>query len=240
MSYAKNDDFCKSEIKIFQKEIERNKIQSVIPPIEFNVSDTKFTQIVKDKIIPHNPDAVIISGLGKNHGNFLKQLRDNGYQKPIIIGNGLNFPGIVKYCGQQCSDIFVAQAYDYASEKNGNRELKQAYSDLPEKEREGHYPSQFVAQMFTAIQVTIDTMKKLEENHEERGQLSLRDINLSDPQQLAALRTAFNAQLRSSNMSFRTPIGEIQIDQDGEVHQSDSDIIIIELDSREGQKKITE
>jgi hypothetical protein len=92
------------------------------------------------------------------------------------------------------------------------------------------YPTQFAAQMYTAIQVVV---------------YSLREIgNKMYDMSVEQRRKELLGQLRSKDVEHRkvfdTPIGSIWIDNDGEVHQDDSEIIVIELESgKEKWKKFS-
>jgi branched-chain amino acid transport system substrate-binding protein len=68
-------------------------------------------------------------------------------------------------------------------------------------------PPQFMAQAFTAVQVFVEALKKVETTNKKK-------ITQMD---LAKVRADLNKQIRTG--SYMTPLGKISLDKDGEIHQ---------------------
>lgn len=200
--YAQNDAFNTSESGTFQETVKKMGLQ-IATLQKFQTTDTDFTTQVT-AVLGANVDLAIVSGLSADGGNLVKQLRQLGYKGPIIGGNGLNTVNIFPVCGQYCDGILIAQAYSPSADpKNAiNNALVKEYRDRFKKD-----PPQFTAQTFTAVQVFVEALKKVEAATKKK-------ITQLD---LAKVREELNKQIRIG--SYMTPLGKINLDKEGEIHQ---------------------
>jgi len=198
--YAQNDAFSASETGIFQEAIKALNLD-IVTLQKFQTTDTDFTTQVT-AVLGENADLVVISGLAADGGNLVKQLRQLGYKGPIVGGNGFNSTNMFPVCGALCEGILVAQAYSPQADNPTNKAFVEKYQEAYKKT-----PPQFAAQAFTAVQVIVEALRKVEK---ESGK-KITAMELADA------RTALNKALRTG--SYITPIGEIILDPQGEVIQ---------------------
>jgi len=198
--FAQNDAFSASETTVFQDAIKALGLETVSVQ-KFQTTDTDFTTQVT-AVLGANADLVVISGLAADSGNLVKQLRQLGYKGLIVGGNGLNSPNMFPVCGPLCEGIMVAQAYSPQADFPINKEFSAKFTEAYKKA-----PAQFSAQAFTAVQVMVEALRKVEK---ESG----KKITAMD---LADVRVALNKALLTG--SYMTPVGEISLDPEGEVIQ---------------------
>lgn len=211
--YAQNDAFNTSESGTFQETVKKMGLQ-IATLQKFQTTDTDFTSQVT-AVLGANVDLAIVSGLSADGGNLVKQLRQLGYKGPIIGGNGLNTVNIFPVCGQYCDGILIAQAYSPSADpKNAiNTAMADDYRAKYKKE-----PPQFTAQTFTAVQVFVEALKKVEA-------VTKKKITQQD---LGKVREELNKQIRTG--SYMTPLGKISLDQEGEIHQENFYVAKIKMD----------
>ena len=200
--YAQNDAYSTSESGTFQETAKALGL-TIATIQKFQTTDSDFTTQVT-AVIAAKVDLVIISGLAADSGNLVKQLRQLGYKGVIVGGNGLNTPNIFPVCGTYCSDILVAQAYSPATtaQNPANKVFVDEYKARFKKD-----PPQFAAQAYTAVQVFVEALKKVEAT---AGKKVVQT-------ELADVRTLLNAAIRTG--SYKTPLGEISLDKEGEISQ---------------------
>jgi branched-chain amino acid transport system substrate-binding protein len=200
--YAQNDAFNTSESGTFQETVKKMGLQ-IVTIQKFQTTDTDFTTQVT-AVLGAKVDLAIVSGLSADGGNLVKQLRQLGYKGPIIGGNGMNTANIFPVCGRYCEGVVIAQAYSPSADpKNAiNKAMVKAYRDKYKKD-----PPQFMGQAFTAVQVFVEALKKVETTNKKK-------ITQMD---LAKVRADLNKQIRTG--SYMTPLGKISLDKDGEIHQ---------------------
>jgi branched-chain amino acid transport system substrate-binding protein len=191
--FAQNDAFSKSETEIFQQTV-KDKGLELVTVQKFQTTDTDF-QTQATAGINAKPDLVIISGLAADGGNLVKQLRQLGYKGLIIGGNGLNTSNLFPVCQALCDGIMIAQAYSPEHPGDVNKAFRSAYQAQFKKE-----PPQFSAQAFTAVQVFVEALKKVDTKK------SLNEI-----------RTQLNQTLLKGN--YDTPLGQISFSPEGEIFQ---------------------
>ncbi|PZV16231.1 MAG: branched-chain amino acid ABC transporter substrate-binding protein [Pseudanabaena sp.] len=213
--YAQNDAFTKSETEIFQQAVKNERL-NLITTQRFQTTDTDF-QIQATNAINLNPDLVIISGLAADGGNLIRQIRELGYKKIIVGGNGLNTSNIFAVCKALCDGVLIAQAYSPNYDSEINRTFRTMYRARYLKE-----PPQFSAQAFSAVQVFMEALQTLERSHKVR-QMPLPE-----------LRTALNQQILAGK--YNTPLGEISFTSDGEVIQKNFYVAQIEMQDGERGK----
>ncbi|MEM7125325.1 MAG: ABC transporter substrate-binding protein [Chloroflexota bacterium] len=208
--YLEEDAFTESEAKAFREAISQNDRLTPVYDIPFAKDD--FDNDYADQItqlLDNPPDLLIISGRFSDGVKIVQLFRaqyqerfDHEFDGEIIGGNGMNSSKIFADCGQACNGLVIAQAYDIDLKTNINPKFIQAYETAT-----GKQPSQIAAQMFTAVQVVVDSLIKINETE----QISVMEL----PQ----LRRRLKEQLHQSNLSFQTPLGEIWFDSEGEICQ---------------------
>jgi branched-chain amino acid transport system substrate-binding protein len=200
--YAQNDAYSTSETGTFQESAKSHGL-NILTVQKFQTTDSDFTTQVT-AVLGAKVDLVIISGLAADSGNLVKQLRQMGYKGLIVGGNGLNTPNIFPVCGTYCNDIMVAQAYSPASiaQNPANKAFVNQYTALFKKS-----PSQFAAQAYAGVQVFAEALKKVEATTKKR----LTQMELADA------RSQLNKAIRTG--SYKTPLGEISLDKEGEINQ---------------------
>ena len=200
--YAQNDAYSTSESGTFQETAKALGLHLATIQ-KFQTTDSDFTTQVT-AVIAAKVDLTIISGLAADSGNLVKQLRQLGYKGTIVGGNGLNTPNIFPVCGAYCNDILVAQAYSPATtvQNPANKLFVDEYTARFKKD-----PPQFAAQAYAAVQVFVEALKKVEATAGKKVvQMELTDV-----------RTFLNAAIRTG--SYKTPLGEISLDKEGEINQ---------------------
>lgn len=198
--FAQNDAFSASETGIFQEAIKGLGLE-IVTIQKFQTTDTDFTTQVT-AVLGANADLVVISGLAADGGNLVKQLRQLGYKGLIVGGNGFNSTNMFPVCGPLCEGILVAQAYSPQADNPTNKAFVAKFEEAYKKT-----PPQFAAQAFTAVQVVVESLRKIEKATGKK----ITDM------ELAEVRAALNKALREG--SFVTPVGEINLTPEGEVVQ---------------------
>ncbi|MDD2736048.1 MAG: ABC transporter substrate-binding protein [Desulfuromonadaceae bacterium] len=216
--YAQNDAFNTSESGTFQESVKKMGLQ-IVTLQKFQTTDTDFTSQVT-AVLGANVDLTIVSGLAADGGNLVKQLRQLGYKGPIIGGNGLNTAKVFPVCGKYCDGIIIAQAYSPSTKNPVNEAMAAEYRTKYKSE-----PPQFTAQAFTAVQVFVEALRKVEA-------VTKKKITQLD---LAKVREELNKQIRIG--TYVTPLGKISLDQDGEIHQENFYVakIKMEADGKSGK-----
>jgi branched-chain amino acid transport system substrate-binding protein len=195
--YAQNDAFSQSETVIFQQALENLKLE-IVTIQKFQTTDTDF-QTQATSAINLKPDLMVISGLASDSGNLVRQIRELGYQGLIVGGNGFNTPNIFPICKRLCDGVMVAQAYSPEHDNAINRAFRSAYRKQYQQD-----PPQFAAQGFTAVQVFVEALRKVQ-------------AQSNSPTTLVDYRLVLNQQILAG--SYETPLGEIRFTSEGEVIQ---------------------
>ncbi len=210
--YAQNDAYSTSETGTFQEAVKSHGLQLVTVQ-KFMTTDTDFTTQAT-AVLGAKVELVIISGLAADGGNLAKQLRQLGYKGLIIGGNGFNTANVFPVCGKDCDGILVAQAYSPDVKNPVNNAFVSEYRKQFKKD-----PPQFAAQSFTAVQVFVEALRKVEAA--TRKKITQLDI--------ATVRTELNKAIRTG--SYITPLGEISLDHEGEIHQKAFYVSQIRMDA---------
>ncbi len=197
--YAQDDAFNVSETGIFQEAITSLGLNIALIQ-KTSVKDTDFTTQIT-AILSADVDMVVMSCLAADGGNMVKQLRQLGYEGTIVGGNGFNSPNMYPVCGKECTGVIVAQAYSPKAGNAENQAFAAAFKDMFKKD-----PAQFSAQSYTAVKAIVDALNEV--------QASGKDVAGMD---LTELRKDLNKALVGS--SYETPLGEITLDQNGEISQ---------------------
>ncbi len=196
--YAQNDAFSTSETGIFQDTAKAQGL-TLATVQKFQTTDTDFTTQVT-AVLGANADMVIISGLVADSGNLIKQLRQLGFKGLIAGGNGLNTSNLFPVCGKDCDGVIVAQAYSPNEPSSVNQLFVKQYRAQYKKD-----PPQFAAQAYAGVQVMVEALNRINQKKK------LSTWNLDD------LRVALNKQILTGK--YKTPLGEISFDKEGEVSQ---------------------
>ncbi|MFN8374068.1 MAG: ABC transporter substrate-binding protein [Anaerolineae bacterium] len=196
--YAQNDAFSSSETTVFQSVV-TNLGLNLATVQTFQTTDTDFSTQITNAIAV-NPQLVVISGLAVDGGNLIRQLREFGYTGLIVGGNGFNTPNIFPVCQQYCEGLIVAQAYSPLNPAEINTTFVQLYSDS-----QGRTASQFSAQAFTAVQVYIEALIRLD------------NIVALETLDTATLRSLLNMAVLAGG--YDTPLGPISFTPTGEIVQ---------------------
>jgi len=210
--YAQNDAFSASETVTFQETVKGQKLE-IATLQKFMTTDTDFTTQAT-AVLRAKVDLVIISGLAADGGNLVKQLRQLGYTGIIIGGNGFNTANVFPVCGKTCEGILVAQAYSPEVQNPFNKAFVDEYRSTYRKD-----PPQFSAQAFTAVQLFVEGLRKVETATKKK-------ITQLD---LATVRLELNKVLRKG--SYITPLGEISLDADGDINQKTFYVSRIKMDA---------
>jgi len=203
VAFAQDDAFSKSETVTFQNAVTNTFKLELVTVQTFSTKDTDFTTQAT-ALLNAQPDLVIVSGLASDGGNLVKQLRELGYKGLLIGGNGFNTSQIYSVCKAQCDGILVAQAYSPSADIPINKEWHDLY-----KAQKNMEPGQIPAQAFTSVQIVVEALAALDKKTPIAGM------------DLAALRSALNAQIQSG--SYSTPLGDVSFTKvpngGGEVNQ---------------------
>ena len=197
-AFAQNDTFSASETGTFQETVKAKGL-NLATVQTFQTTDTDFTAQASN-MLARKPQLIIISGLAADGGNLVKQLRELGYRGLIIGGNGLNTTNVFPVCGKFCDGVLIAQAYSPKTDNEINKAFLAAYTKQQMKQ-----PPQFTAQTFTAVQVFVEALSRLDK---EKG---LAKLALPD------LRTELNKAVLAGR--YLTPLGPISFDPEGEINQ---------------------
>lgn len=210
--YAQNDAFSSSETVTFQETVKSMKLE-IVTLQKFMTTDTDFTTQAT-AVLGAKVDLVIVSGLAADGGNLVKQLRQLGYKGVIIGGNGFNTANLFPVCGKNCDGILVAQAYSPEANNPTNKAFVADYRATYKKD-----PSQFSAQAFTAVQVFVEGLRKVEASTKKK--IIQMDV--------AVVRSELNKALRKG--SYITPLGEISLDAEGDINQKTFYVSQIKMDA---------
>jgi len=196
--YAQNDAFASSETTTFQSTV-TNLGLNLASVQTFQTTDTDFSAQITNAIAL-NPQLVIVSGLAADGGNLIRQLREFGYTGVIVGGNGLNTANVFPVCQQFCDGIIIAQAYSPAAESEINQTFRELY-----KAEQGKEPPQFSAQAFSAVQVFVEALIRLD------------NITKLDTLDLATQRNLLNLSVLAGG--YETPLGMLSFTPTGEIVQ---------------------
>lgn len=212
--YAQNDAFSVSETGTFQETAKAQGL-SVTTVQKFQTTDTDFTTQVT-AVLNSDADLAIISGLAADGGNLVKQLRQLGFKGLIVGGNGLNTSNMFPVCQKLCDGVIIAQAYSPAQPSAANQVFVKDYRAQYKKD-----PPQFAAQAYAGVQVMVEALRAIDRK---------KKLNTWD---LDDLRVALNKQILVGK--YKTPLGDISFDREGEVIQKDFYVAQIKMkDAKNG------
>jgi branched-chain amino acid transport system substrate-binding protein len=211
--FAQNDAFSSAETNVFQAVVTNSGL-NLATVQTFQTTDTDFSTQITNALAT-NPQLVIISGLAVDGGNLVRQLREFGYTGLIVGGNGFNTPNIFPVCQQFCQGIIVAQAYSALNPSEINTTFTTLYSESQQRTA-----SQFSAQAFTAVQVYVEALIRLD------NITPIADLDL------ATLRSLLNLSILAGG--YDTPLGPISFTPTGEIVQDQFYVAQVEM-NEDGQ-----
>ncbi len=131
-------------------------------------------------------------------------------------GNGLNTSNMFPVCQKLCDGVIIAQAYSPAQPSAANQVFVKDYRAQYKKD-----PPQFAAQAYAGVQVMVEALRAIDRK---------KKLNTWD---LDDLRVALNKQILVGK--YKTPLGDISFDKEGEVIQKDFYVAQIKMkDAKNG------
>ncbi len=98
---------------------------------------------------------MIVSALANEGTQIVVQARQLGLSKPIIGGNGLNSPAIIKNAGQAAEGVIVGAAWNSANDAPENKRFIEAYK----AKFANAEPDQFAAQAYAGIYILAEALR---------------------------------------------------------------------------------
>ncbi|MGH8875727.1 MAG: ABC transporter substrate-binding protein [Stackebrandtia sp.] len=189
------DEFTSSAYKTMSEKLEDEKIKVDVDE-KFSTGDKEFrSQLTKVK--DSDPEALVLSALPNETIPLVKQARELGIDAPIIGGNAFNSPVLVNKLGKAAESLIVGGAWSAEADTKGNKEFIEAYkSAYKDKDGNPKEPDQFAAQAYTAAYMIDEAVRT--------------DCD--------ATRDAIKDNL-GQILKFKTVLGEISLDESGEVTQ---------------------
>ncbi|MEW6275180.1 MAG: ABC transporter substrate-binding protein [Bacillota bacterium] len=155
----------------------------------FQLGETNFT-IQLTKIKAQNPDALIITvAAPATNGTILKQAKEIGFNKTILIAPGNLNKDVIKIAGDASEGILSADHYIPSLDNSENKTFVQAF-----EKKYGYTPEKMEVQGFETVYLVAQAMEKAK--------------TADDPAKIAeALRTT----------TWKTPRGEVTFNEKGRV-----------------------
>jgi branched-chain amino acid transport system substrate-binding protein len=140
--YGNDDDFTVSGYQVFAQALTDNGVE-ITGEETFAKGDVDFNAQLTN-LINNNPDALVVSALAVEATQIIIQARALGYTGPIIGGNGLNSPAVIRDSGADSEGVIVGAAWNIASPN----ELSVTFADAFQEAYDAA-PDQFAAQAYT-------------------------------------------------------------------------------------------
>ncbi|MFN7228115.1 MAG: ABC transporter substrate-binding protein [Synechococcaceae cyanobacterium] len=220
--YAQDDAYSTAETTIFQKALRDRGLKPVTVQ-RTQLADNDFQSQIS-ATLALRPDLIVLSLQAVDGGNLVRQLRELGYRGTIVVGNGMNTPNIYPICQKYCDGLLIAQAYSPELDTATNRAFVQAFRVNQARSGRGPaIPPQLTAQAYTALQVIVEALQRLE----ARAPIAGRP--------LAEVRRDLMDEILAG--TYQTPLGEIRFTPDGEVVQKDFFVAKVSMnpDGRSGR-----
>ncbi len=182
--YGNDDDFTLSGYEVFIEALDANGVE-ILGEETFAREDVDFSAQLTN-LLADEPDALIVSALAAEGGLIITQAREQGFDGPIIGGNGLNSPAIVEQAGDAAEGVIVGAAWNV----NASDEYSVAFTESYETAT-GALPDQFSAQAYTGTWLMAT---------------AIRCADSADP---AAIRDAL-----AGIEGFASPLGEFSFAED--------------------------
>jgi len=220
--FAQDDAYSTAETAVFQKALASKGLRPVTVQ-RTNLADTDFQSQIS-ATLALKPDLIVLSLQGVDGGNLVRQLRELGYKRTIVVGNGMNTPNIYPICQKYCDRLLIAQAYSPELDTPANRSFVKAFTANQNRSGKGPLiPPQLTAQAYTALQVVAEALQRLDKR------TPLKELSL------AAARKALMDEILGG--TYQTPLGEIRFTPEGEVIQKDFFVAQVRMnpDGRSGR-----
>lgn len=140
--YGDDDDFTVSGFEVFEEALLDNGID-ILGIETFARGDVDFNAQLTN-LLAGEPDALVVSALAAEAVQIIIQAREQGYDGPIIGGNGLNSPAIIEEAGEDAEGVIVGAAWNAASDNELSVRFIEIYN-----ESYGSQPDQFATQAYT-------------------------------------------------------------------------------------------
>lgn len=141
--YGNDDDFTLSGYDVFIEALEENEVE-VLGEATFARGDVDFSAQLTS-LLTMEPDALVVSALAAEAVGIITQARQQGFEGPIIGGNGFNSLAVLEQAGEASNGVIVGAAWNLASPEPLSEALIEAYGEA----YDGAVPDQFVAQAYT-------------------------------------------------------------------------------------------
>lgn len=143
--YGNDDDFTLSGYDVFVQALADNGV-NIVGEETFLKGDLAFsTQLTN--LIGQNPDALVVSALAAEAIQIINQARQQGYNGPIIGGNGFNSPAVLTQTEGNNEGLIVGGAWNY--DNPNPTESSVQFVAAYEAASGGTRPDQFAAQAYT-------------------------------------------------------------------------------------------
>lgn len=142
--YGNDDDFTVSGYEVFVEALEENDVE-IIAEETFAKGDADFSAQLTN-LLADAPDALVVSALAAEATQIIIQARANGFEGPIIGGNGFNSPAVLANAGADAEGVIVGAAWNNAAVEQSDSSV--AFIEHFTAEYE-FAPDQFAAQAYT-------------------------------------------------------------------------------------------
>jgi len=150
--FESTNEYAKSESEVFKAALRAAGIDLVATE-SYSHGDTDFrTQLNKLKL--RKPDLLVISALAGEAVPLLQQAQEIGFAVPIVGGNGLNSPNVVKVAADAAEGLMVGAAWFRDSTAAASKAFVAAY-----KTKYSSVPDQFAAQAYTGAYLMATAIK---------------------------------------------------------------------------------
>jgi branched-chain amino acid transport system substrate-binding protein len=150
--FESTNEYSKSESEVFKAALKSLGVDLVATE-SYSHGDTDFrTQLNKLRL--RKPDLLVISALAGEAVPVLQQAREVGFTVPIVGGNGLNSPNVVKVAQSAAEGILVGAAWFRDSPNPRSRAFVEEY-----KAKYGTVPDQFAAQAYQGAWILATAIK---------------------------------------------------------------------------------
>jgi branched-chain amino acid transport system substrate-binding protein len=149
--YGNDDAFTQAGYNVMKTALDDQKIK-IVGTQTFAKPDRDYNaQLTALKAL--NPDILLVSALAENAAGIVSQLRQLGWNVPVMGGNGFNSPALIKNAGPAAEGVYVGTAWNKVSTDPVN----QAFLKL--MQARGIDPDQFCAQAYTGVLVIAEAIK---------------------------------------------------------------------------------
>ena len=152
LMYSSNNDFTVSAAETFKEALVAQGIE-LVETQTFSDGDTNF-QAQLTNVLAAKPEAIALSALYKEGALVLIQARQQGLDLPVMGGNGLNSPELMKIAGDAADGVLVGSPWFVGKDDPDVQAFVKEYN-----ERYGTDPDQFAAQAYDALGIFAQAAK---------------------------------------------------------------------------------